>query len=398
MERIEQALPSAAFSARQHLLRTVLLCAMDQAEISRADLARSSRVSKQTMSDVFRELEDDGWLEMAGHTSGAVGRSAATYRIAPRRALLFGADIGGTKVHAALADINGEMLAEVELPTTQDGREAIVAQIGDACHRLVAEAGVPFQRVVAGAIGFPGAFNPQSRTTFMVPNIAGMEGFALADALEERLGFAIRIDNDVNMAAKGELWRGEGRDIASFVFIALGTGIGMGIINDGRILTGSRGAAGEISTLPIGGDPFDTRNFHAGTLEASVGSFAIRDRYEGAGGHKGLSVREIVDAAGQGDAVAGATLGDVARQIALAIAAICAVVDPQRVVLGGSIGARVELLERIRATLPLCMPSPPQCTVSTLGSRAGLLGAISQSQDQLRALLLSQEPARIGTN
>ncbi len=395
MEPIEPN-ASPAFSTRQHLLRMVVLAAMDSGDVSRADLARASGVSKQTMSDVFRELEDDGWLEVSGQTSGSVGRSAATYRIAPRRALLFGADIGGTKIHAAIAGIDGEVLAEVEMATTQDGRTAITDQICDACRRLAREAGEPFERVVAGAIGFPGAFNPQTRTLFMVPNIAGMEGFALADALEARLGFPVRIDNDVNMAAKGEMWRGEGRDIASFVFIALGTGIGMGIINEGRILTGARGAAGEISTLPIGGDPFDTRNFHAGTLEANVGSFAIRGRYEGAGGRAGLSVREIVDAAGDGDAVAAATLTEVARQVAVAIAAISAVVDPQRVVLGGSIGARTELLERIRAVLPLCMPSPPECAVSTLGSRAGLLGAISQSRDQLRAILAVQETARIG--
>lgn len=395
MERIEA---TPAFSPRQHLLRTVILAAMDNREVSRAGLARACGVSKQTMSEVFRELEEDGWLEVSGQTSGTVGRSAATYRIVPRRALLFGADIGGTKIHAAIADINGKVLAEAELPTTQDGRTAISDQICDTCRKLSLETGEPFGKIVAGAIGVPGAFDPRSGTLFMVPNIVGMEGFAIARGLEMRLGFPLRIDNDVNMAAKGEMWRGEGRDIGSFVFIALGTGIGMGIINEGRILTGARGAAGEISTLPIGGDPFDTRNFHAGTLETSVGSFAILRRYEAAGGRPGLSVREIVDAAGQGDAIADATLNEIARQIALAVSAIGAILDPQRVVFGGSIGARVELLERIRAVLPLCMPAPPECALSTLGSRAGLLGAISQSQDQLRDLLCVQEPARIGRN
>ena len=383
------------FSSRQHTLWTVISTAMSAGQVSRADLARVSGLSKQTMSEVFRELEDDGWLEVAGHTKGGVGRSAAMYQLSPTRALLFGADVGGTKIHAALADINGQVLAELEVTTTQDGPDAVTQQLYDACTTLAAQVNQPISRIAAGAVGIPGAFNPQTRTLFMVPNIAGMGGFAIADALEKRLGFPVRVDNDVNMAAKGEMWRGEGRDIPCFVFVAIGTGIGMGIINEGRILSGAHGAAGEISTLPIGADPYDTRNFHAGPLETSIGSIAIRQRYEGAGGKAGLTVRDIIDAIDRGDTIAAATLTEVARSLAVAILAVSAVLDPQRIVLGGSIGAREELLERIRAFMPLCIPNPPECVVSTLGRSAGLLGTISQSQDLLRQILLTTDPASI---
>lgn len=385
-----------SFSSRQHILRTVIMAAMDDAQISRAELARLSGLSKQTMSDVFRELEEDGWLEVAGRTSGTVGRSAAVYELSPLRALLFGADVGGTKIHTALADVHGNVLAEIEEPTTQDGPLAFAAQIQDCCRTLANKAGQPVERIAAGSIGMPGAFDPQKRELFMVPNIEGMNGYAIEDDLEARLGFPVRVDNDVNMAAKGEMWRGEGMNIPCFVFIALGTGIGMGIINEGRVLSGSRGAAGEISTLPVGGDPFDARNFHAGTLERSVGSIGIRDRYKGAGGKKGLNVRDIFQALERGDTIASATLTEVARQTAVGIAAICAVLDPQRIVMGGSIGARKELLHLIREFLPLCLPTPPECVVSTLGRRAGLLGTISQSRDLLRNMLLTTEPAKVG--
>lgn len=368
---------------------------MNDGQVSRADLARVSGLSKQTMSEVFRELEDDGWLEVAGHTKGSVGRSAAMYQLRPMRALLFGADVGGSKIHAALADINGQILAELEVPTSQDGPDAVTAQLCDACQTLAAQVNQPMSRIAAGAVGIAGAFNPRTRRMFMVPNIAGMEGFAIADELEQRLGFPIRVDNDVNMAAKGEMWRGEGRDIACFVFVALGTGIGMGIINEGRILSGANGAAGEISTLPIGADPYDSRNFHAGVLETSVGSIAIRQRYQAAGGAAGLTVRDILDAIEQGDAIAAATLDEVARTLAVAILAVSAVLDPQRIVLGGSIGARADLLQRISRFMPLCIPNPPECVVSTLGRSAGLLGTISQSQDLLRQNLLTTDPASI---
>lgn len=383
------------FSSRQHTLWTVINTALNDGQVSRADLARVSGLSKQTMSEVFRELEEDGWLELAGHTKGGVGRSAAMYKLNSTRALLFGADVGGTKIHAAVADINGRLLAELEVPTTQDGPDAVVRQLRDTCHALVGKVNQPVSRVAAGAVGIPGAFNPRTRKLFMVPNIAGMEGFAIADELEKSLGFHIRVDNDVNMAAKGEMWCGEGRDIACFVFVAIGTGIGMGIINDGRILSGAQGAAGEIATLPVGADPYDTRNFHAGTLETSVGSIAVRQRYEGAGGAPGLTIRSIIDAIERGDAIAASTLTEVARLLAVAILAVCAVLDPQRIVLGGSIGVREELLERIRAFMPLCIPNPPECVVSTLGRNAALLGTISQSQDLLRQMLLATDPASI---
>lgn len=383
------------FSSRQHTLWTVINTALSEGQVSRADLARVSGLSKQTMSEVFRELEDDGWLELAGHTKGSVGRSAAMYQLRPTRALLFGADVGGTKVHAAIADINGQILAETEVPTTQEGPEAVVQQLRDVCQGLCEKIGQPMSRIAAGSVGIPGAFNPRTRKLFMVPNIAGLEGFAIADALEQSLGFPVRVDNDVNMAAKGEMWRGEGRDIACFVFVAIGTGIGMGIINDGRILSGAHGAAGEISTLPIGGDPYDSRNFHAGTLETNVGSIALRQRYEGGGGPTGLTVRSIIDAIENGDRIAASTLTEVARSLAVAILAVTAVLDPQRIVLGGSIGVREELLERIRAFMPLCIPNPPECVVSTLGRSAALLGTVSQSQDLLLQMLLGTDPASI---
>jgi predicted NBD/HSP70 family sugar kinase len=383
------------YSSRQHTLWTVISTALSEGQVSRADLARISGLSKQTMSEVFRELEDDGWLELAGHTKGNVGRSAAMYQLKATRALLFGADVGGTKIHAAVADVNGQILAETEVPTTQDGPEAVVRQLHDVCAQLASQVGQPMSRIAAGAVGIPGAFNPRTKKLFMVPNIAGLEGFAIAEELEKSLGFPVRVDNDVNMAAKGEMWRGEGRDIPCFVFVAIGTGIGMGIINDGRILSGANGAAGEIATLPVGGDPYDSRNFHAGTLETSVGSIALRERYEGRGGTAGQTVRTIIDAIEKGDTIAASTLTEVARSLAVAILAVSAVLDPQRIVLGGSIGVRAELLERIRAFMPMCIPNPPECVVSTLGRNAALLGTVSQSQDLLLQMLISTDPSSI---
>ncbi|MCW2309629.1 ROK family transcriptional regulator [Rhodobium gokarnense] len=370
--------------SRQITLRTVMRTVMDRGPISRAELARITGLSKQTMSEVFRFLEDDGWLEVTGRTQGTVGRSAATYEITPNRALVFGADVGGTKIQAALADMNGKIVAETAEPTDPRGGEHVISQLVSLNGSLAEKAGLPPERVMVGTVGIPGAYNRKTGRLIMVPNIPDLEGVPLQAILTERMGCMVHIGNDVNMAAKGEQWLGEGKGFSNFVFIALGTGIGMGIINERQILNGARGAAGEIATLPIGADPFDSRTFHSGALETMVGSAAIRDRYESYGGTPGLSVRDIMDSIEAGDERARATISEVARNIAAAILAVSAIVDPERVILGGSIGARPELLECVRAALPLCMPSPPECTISQLGSRAGLYGTLANSIDHMR--------------
>ena len=356
---------------------------LDRGPVSRAELARLTGLSKQTMSEVFRDLEDGGWVQLAGRTQGAVGRSAATYEVCADRALVFGADVGGTKIHAALADMHGNIVSELVEPTDARGGQHVIEQLARSSETLTSRAGLPGSRVLVGSVGIPGAFDLRSRRLFMVPNIAGLEGSFFAEELESLVAFDVEVGNDVNMAAKGELWMGEGKGIDNFVFIALGTGVGMGIINERRILRGARGAAGEVATLPVGASGYDSRTFHSGALETAIGSAAIRDRYEGAGGQIGLTVRQIIDRIEGGDRIAAATIDEVARTLAEAILAVSAIVDPERVVLGGSIGARSELLERVRRFLPLCMPSPPECTISRLGSRAALFGTIAASLDRL---------------
>ena len=374
---------SSLATSRQITLRTVVRILLDRGAVSRAELARLTGLSKQTMSEVFRDLEGGGWVQMAGRTQGAIGRSAATYEVCAARALVFGADVGGTKIHAALADMRGRIVSELVEPTDVRGGQHVIEQLARINGALASRAGLPAGRVLVGSVGIPGAFNLRSKRLFMVPNIADLEGSFFAEELEALVTFDVAVGNDVNMAAKGELWMGEGKGIDNFVFIALGTGVGMGIINERRILRGARGAAGEIATLPVGASGYDARTFHSGALETTIGSAAIRDRYEGAGGQQGLTVRQIIDRIEGGDRIAGATLDEVARTLAEAILAVSAIVDPERVVLGGSIGARTELLDRVRHFLPLCMRTPPECTISRLGSRAALYGTIASSLDLL---------------
>ena len=336
------------------------------------------------MSDVVRELEEDGWLRITGRTRGGAGRSAITYEIEPSRAYVLGVDLGGTKIHVGLADLTGTLVADRVEQTHPEGAVGIVAQIARVRSELADKAGISTPWIRVAAIGIPGAIDPNSGLIKLVPNIPGLERMDFRGTLMERLDCEVLLENDVNMAAKGEQWRGEGREVDDFVFVALGTGIGMGIVSGRRIVRGARGAAGEIAYLPIGGDPFDARNFRSGTLESAVGSAAIVNRYAALAGRSALDVREIFGRLAENDLAAHATIDELGRLVAHAILGVTAVVDPKVAILGGSVGARTELVDRVRHHLARCMPNPIQVASSRLGADAALLGNIAIALDRLR--------------
>ncbi|PSC06080.1 ROK family transcriptional regulator [Alsobacter soli] len=362
--------------ARQMSVRAVVEALMRAGSLSRAELARVTGLSKQTASEVVRELEANGWVRERGQTQGFVGRSATTYEIDVSRRYVLGVDLGGTKVHVALADLAGAIVSEEVEATDRRGGRHVVEQIGALSAKAAASAGVDHGRIHCGAMGSPGVFQPGSGRINIAPNIPGLDEIDVAGELRRRLGFEMVVENDVNLAAMGERWRGCCRESGTFAFVALGTGIGMGMMADGRLVRGARGAAGEIAYLPLGGDPFDSRGYRLGTLETAIGGVAILERYRGLGGADAHDVRAIFERWNAGDPAARTTVEEVARLLAQALMAVRAVLDPELIVLGGSIGARPELVDAVRSLLPRFMPEPLRVEPSALGSRAAIVGAV----------------------
>ncbi|MCP3443237.1 ROK family transcriptional regulator [Bradyrhizobium sp. CCGUVB14] len=366
--------------ARQQSVRLVIERLLRDRAVSRAELSRSTGLSKQTISEVMRDLERDGWVREDGQIQGSVGRSAVTYALRPDAAFVLGIDLGGTKLHVALADLQGKIVAESIESTSSEGGAAVVAQIGRMQESLLQRASVPAQRLRGGVMGSPGIIDPASGSIVFAPNIPGLDSLDVRAALRERLGIDVAIENDVNLAAIGEHWRGNSRKARSFAFIALGTGIGMGIFSDGYLVRGARGAAGEIAYLPLGGDPYDSRGLRLGTLETAVGSVGIVERYLGLGGAPGGTVRDVFDRL-ETDEAARIAIDEVSRTIASAILAVHSILDSEIIVMGGSIGARPELKLRIDEYLGRCMREPVRIELSALGNRATLIGAVGSAID-----------------
>lgn len=372
---------------RQVSLRTVLRTVIAHKAISRSELSRKTGFSKQTTSEIVRELIADGWLREAGQTKGNIGRCAINYELNGERGYVVGADLGGTKLRSAIADLAGSVIAEATVPTDPRGGDSTRDQLTDQIERLVEEAGLARESVLCAAIAVPGAYDHRNDFLRLTSNIADLNGPGFVASLQRRLAIPFFVENDVTIAAKGELWCGRGQVLDNFVFLAMGTGTGLGIVSGKRLVRGRGGAAGEIAWLPLAGDSFDSRNLRSGTLESAINSHALVDRYRSSGGTKADTVAEIFDRLAEGDRAANALIDEVARSLAQAILAVCAIVDPEVVITGGSIGSRIELVERIRALLPLCMPNPVPVEISTLGQRAGLLGAIGMAVDWVHELL-----------
>lgn len=377
-----------ARKSRQYSMCRVMETIAHCGPVSRASIAKQTGFSKQTISEIAASLEDSGWIRQIGRTSGHVGRSAVTYEIVPDAACIASVDLGGTKVRAAIADLSCNILTEVTEPTDSRGGVHVVRQIARLCRVAAKQNGIFFERVRLAVIGVPGVMDSASGRVLLSPNILEFDQINVMQSLTQELGIEVIFENDVNLAVIGESWIGAGAGIDDLAYIALGTGIGAGLMVAGELVRGHTGAAGELGFLPFGADPFAPESLRIGALERVSATNGIQARYLELAGHT-TDVPTIFEKAGEGDIHAQQVLDEVARYIARAVATITAITNPGRVIMGGSIGARPELVDNVRALLPLCIASPVEIVISDLGARAALVGGAAIGLNHLHTTLFS---------
>ena len=305
-------------------------------------------------------------------------------------AYCFAADLGGTKLAAAIADAHGRIVVELTEPTDPRGAAYVAEQIAACADKLAQTAGIDVTQARHVMVGIPGAIDPRTGRVSLTPNIAGLEDFDVLGFLRGRFGADVAIENDVNLAMLGEHALGCAGHCRNAAFLSLGTGAGLGLLIDNKLFRGARGSAGEIADLPIGRNPTSQLPSAGGTFELEVGSLAIVDRYRHQGGTAAATVRDIFELLEQGDAVAASVLDTTAHWVALAVVTLQSLLDLELIVFGGSIGVRPELYERVQRALPALISRPITIAPSRLGDRAGLIGAAWAAG---RALRQNLEPA-----
>jgi predicted NBD/HSP70 family sugar kinase len=286
---------------------------------------------------------------------------------------VLGIDLGGSYLRVLLADEDGRTLHEATEPTVLRGADDVIAQIETLCRAVTAAGGLAPSSLAGVGLGAPGAFDAAGRLG-LAPNLPAFGETVLVDVLSRRLGVPVVADNDVNLATLGEHRCGAGQGHDHLAFVAVGTGIGMGIVAGGRLQRGASGAAGEIGALPLGADPFDPRNQLRGPLEEVASGSGITERYAARTGVE-RPAEEIFERSSAGDAQAQTVLHEQAEALALAVVAIQAMLDPSLIVLGGGIGSRADVLGAVRGDLNRLTTRPIALVSSRLGNRAGVVGA-----------------------
>jgi predicted NBD/HSP70 family sugar kinase len=361
--------------------------------ITRPEIATATNLSKPTVSAAVSRLEQGGLVRADGRRAGQRGRSPVAYVVSSRAGFVVGADIGGSNVRVAAADLFGESICDLKRPTAKTGSRAVGIQILEMVSEVIDQAGAVHGRPLALGISSPGIVDQTSgRVTSLAYNVAPEGGFDPLEVIRDRFDLPVLVENNVNLAAVGEKWFGLARGVSTVVFIAIGAGIGMGIIIDDELVRGAHGAAGEIGYLPLVGDPFNPRHRLHGGLEDEIGAAGIVAAFNqrrGPDDPELASVHEVFELAADGNTAARSEVDHVASRLGTAIATVCAILDPELVVLGGGIGASPLLLRPVRGSAAALVPITARIETSLLGERAALQGAIAVALHAARTMLLS---------
>ncbi|PYV05105.1 MAG: hypothetical protein DMG26_06150 [Acidobacteria bacterium] len=357
---------------------------------------RTTRSPETTLQLAFREIARSGELPLAALAHRLTLRPSTLeekVRVLHQKGLVSYTD-GASNLRFALADFCGEFLAHTtEKVRPEDGPRRMIAQIkrgvrrmalaaSVSAHHPVAKRGAPGRstagRLRALAIGVPSPVDPRTGLVALANNLPGWKNVDLRRALEKEFRVPVYLENDGNMAAIGEHWRGVARDAANFVFLALGTGIGSGIFIDGKLHRGRTGNAGELYRHFGEVGYFESQVSGLGI--AAVGRKVLRPPAEAQGATlaEERDARFVFEAARQGNCEARAILEKAFTMMGVAVANLVTILDPDLIVFGGGLakGEPELLLDTVTRVVARIHPDPPPVRLSSLGDQAQTYGAI----------------------
>ena len=307
----------------------------------------------------------------------------------------FGVDVGGTTIKLAFFDREGTMLYKWEIPTnTANGGQEIMPDIAKAIRGYLEEHHISDDQIIGVGVGVPGPVDDDGIVNKCVNLGWGVED--LHGELGKLTGFPVKGGNDANVAALGECWKGGGEGARNMVMATLGTGIGGGIVVGGKLIAGSHGAGGEIGHIVVNSAEEELCGCgNKGCIEmygSATGVVRLAKRYLAAHEEnsslrniENLQCKDVFDAAKTQDAAALAILDQVYELLGRFIATVCAVADPEVVVLGGGVSKAGQML--IDGVYPYFQKyafhacRPTKLALASLGNDAGAYGAFKLALD-----------------
>lgn len=300
------------------------------------------------------------------------------------REIIAGVDLGGTNVRIALSDRQHPehlLCHRSESTPVEGGPEAFLDIVSDSVTTCLKQIGAEHESLIGLGCTIPGITDAREGLAVLVTNLPGWDNFPIRDALAARLGVTVAVDNDVNAAALGESWYGQGKGKHSVVYLTVSTGIAAGIVVEGNLLRGKNHAAGELGFFMP-----DPRLLHEdwmpnGCLElsaAGVGLVQALNKRKGGSLPASVEARDVFDAAAKGDADAREVIDNAANYLAQSAIALAAVLDPELLILSGSIVQHQQLIfDRICEMVDRHIPHSPQIVLSEFDGDAPLIGAMA---------------------
>jgi glucokinase-like ROK family protein len=364
----------------------VIRALRDEGQISRAEIARRTGLSRSTVSSLVADLQADGLVverPEPGSAHGAQGgRPPILLSFDASAGAAVGVDFGHSHLRVAVSDLAGTILAERTRPldTDHDAHEGL-----DMAAELVAEtladADIAKRLVIGAGVGLPGPVDQGDGTVHSSAILPGWIGMTAANELQQRLEIPVMVDNDANLGALAEAAFGAGRDATDLVYLKVSSGIGAGLILNGRLYRGSAGLAGELGHVLVDPEGIVCRCGNRGCLETVAASGALVDRLRETRGED-VSIEGVLELARSGDAVARDLVYQAGRALGTVSATLLNLLNPEMLVVGGQLAAAGDLLldgvrESVaRAALPETSRGA-KLVAGVLGDRAHVLGALA---------------------
>ena len=361
---------------------------------SRSELARRTGMSRTTVSSIVAELEAAGVLvEREDHPGASPrgGRPPRRLSFSRSAGVAVGIDFGKRHLGVAAADLSHAILAEAQRPVrAEDPAEAGLDAAVVLVEEVMEEAGVTREQVVGVGLGLPGPIDRRSGRVGSSSILPGWVGVRAADELGQRLSLPVAVDNDANLGALAELHWGAAAGRKDVAYLKISTGIGAGLVLDGRVYHGTGGLAGEIGHAIVDEQGPVCRCGKRGCLETLAGASALAELLEPRLG-RAISTAELLSLATSSDSGARRVIADAGRHIGGVVATLCDLFNPELIVVGGELGRAGDVLldpmrEQVHRNAIPATARDVEIVEGVLGPRAELLGAL--------ALVLAYSPSR----
>jgi predicted NBD/HSP70 family sugar kinase/DNA-binding transcriptional ArsR family regulator len=378
--------PGSLESLRRLNRLRVIRALRDEGQISRAEIARRTGLSRSTVSSLVADLQADGLVverPEPGLAHGAQGgRPPILLSFDASAGAAVGIDFGHSHLRVAVSDLGSRILAERTQPldTDHDAQEGLDAA-AELVEATLADAGVERSAVIGAGMGLPGPIESGEGVVGTSAILPGWIGMTAEAEMRRRLDIPVMVDNDANLGALAEAAFGAGRDAGDLVYLKASSGIGAGLILNGRLYRGAGGLAGELGHVLVDPNGIVCRCGNRGCLETVAGTGALIDRLRPTHGDD-LTVEGLLAAAQAGDAACRRAIHDAGRALGQVVATLMNVLNPELFVVGGHLGrAGDELLAGVRESVArAALPETSrgaQVVAGVLGDRAHVLGALA---------------------